>query len=208
MSKQSFARNFAPTEVTILEAYLRLCARRGVENVTLSELAKESAVAFGTVHYHFGGKKRDELPLCAAVHVARIAQEFTTRLIDQSSQREPYDPLGSYIRANFAWARHHETHASFWIHQHYLTSIRSKLREINGTVLSRARKRIEGILFEAAGRGKLPPLKDVEMRALQIHSLMMGSMVLAITDPTPGAIEREERAAVNGSHALAALQSP
>lgn len=207
MSKQSFARIFAPTEVTILEAYLRLCARRGVENVTLAELAKESAVAFGTVHYHFGGKKRDELPLCAAIHVARTAQDFTTRLIDQSSQREPYDPLASYIRANFAWMRHHEAHASFWIHQHYLTSIRSKLREINGIVISRARKRIEGILFETAGRGRLPPLKNVEIHASQIHSLMMGSMVLGLTDPTPGAIEREERAVVNGAHALAAPQS-
>ncbi|OFZ21488.1 MAG: hypothetical protein A2X94_08245 [Bdellovibrionales bacterium GWB1_55_8] len=202
MSQQSYARTFSETEVQILEAFLRCCSRTGVESVTLAEISKEAELAFGTVHYYFGGKKRRDLPLSAAVHVARKAQEFTSRLVDQASHQEHYDPIASYIRSTFAWARSHEVHASYWIHHLYLTSIRSKLREINGTVISKSRKKVEGLLFESTGRGRATTSKNPALQASQIHSLLMGCLTLGLTDPTPGALDREERSALSGVNAM------
>ncbi|HLD99352.1 MAG TPA: TetR family transcriptional regulator [Bdellovibrionota bacterium] len=193
MPQKNIPVSFSHTEIQILEGYLKLCAKTGVESVTLDDIAKSVHLAFATIHYHFGGKKRQLLPLFAATHIARIAGRFTAEYLERAAREPNYVPMEAYVRATFEWVRKYKVHASFWLHHIYLASIRSKIREINSNAITAARKRLESLLFETAGRIAAPARPDTSELAAQIHSLIMGSVIIALTDPSSEAVDREEK---------------
>ena len=78
---------FSEMESEILEAYLRVCYRKGPDLVTLQTVAKEAHVAFGSVRYYFAGKENFNLSEAALLYVLQSAYQEMADWLQKSKKQ-------------------------------------------------------------------------------------------------------------------------
>jgi AcrR family transcriptional regulator len=173
-------RDFAGTENLILSAYLRLCAKKGISSVTLQMIALEAKLAFATVRYHFAEKDVD-LEQAATIYVAKRGQRFTQEYIDKESARANYNPIRAYLDATFDWIKNCPTEANFLMHFYYLSGTQVNIVFHNDELIATARRRVLALLREAIGMKLIPSISEPEAIARQIHAVVFGTAVMAMS---------------------------
>ena len=73
-------RPFSPTEISILEGFLKFANEEGVAEATLEKVAKASKISFGTVRYHFAKGNKLSLVQSAIVYIYQSGYQFFCRL--------------------------------------------------------------------------------------------------------------------------------
>lgn len=165
----------------IIESFLNLAMKIGVENITLEKIAKEAKVAFGTVRYHFSPNQMS-LTDSAVLYVVKSGQNYVNELISQERMKAEFNGVHAYIRANFDWVQKRKAHASFLLHYYYLCVTQVKVVIRNNLLLDSTRVRIRGLVHESIGSGVYSSVQHVDELVLQIHSIVMGSVIIAGTE--------------------------
>jgi len=184
------ALDLNPQQAQIIAAFLNFCLAEGVENATQQKIAKQTKIALSTLQYYFGQGKLD-LNQTAVQWVAKVGREFTSQILLRESKKPSYQPVHAYLRTQYAWAKKYPAHASYWLYSHYQGSIQSKYRQFHADFLEGGRKRLESLIFEHYGRARKTPPMNVPDLAMQIHTMLHGSIIVGIVD-SRGSLRAQE----------------
>jgi AcrR family transcriptional regulator len=180
MGRSRKITNDSTTRDQVLEAYISLCAEIGITNVTLEKVAKKAKLAFATVRYHFA-QKGVSLEWEAALHAAQVGQKFTQDFLDKERTKSSFHPLKSYLEGTLEWVEKNPRFATFLIYFYYMSATDQTLPIRNDALLKTARIRVTSLLHEAIGKGLIPKKENIEILAIQIHLIVFGSGVVAMT---------------------------
>lgn len=152
----------------LIEATVGLVAERGVERVTIREVARLAGVSSGAPFRHF----KDKTALIQAVAeegMARLRTAIASSLA-QSLSQPPIERLSAVADAYFSWACDHPTHYRVLGDRNLIGFYAShSLVEDNGWIRAET-----AALFHAAGaQGHLKSL-DLSRTHLQIRALAYG----------------------------------
>lgn len=163
----------------IIESTWHLIAERGIDNVSMRDIASASDYAApGALSHYFSGK--DQLLLAAYQLICdrtneRIARATTgarglAALLSMCLEIIPADPL-TVTEARVALA--------FWQRAQTV----EELREVGRAALTRWRDTILDLLAQAEFDGECRPLRDPGSVADELLNLMMGLHVTSMLDP-------------------------
>jgi AcrR family transcriptional regulator len=161
----------------LVEATLRLIEERGVEHVTLREVAKRVGVSPGAPFRHFAGKTA-LLTAVAEQAMARLRTEIDTALAETESRTD--DPLARFRAFGVAylrWARRNPTHFQ-------IVSTR-RLIDFGGSATlirhnGEIRRKMRDLLQDALWRRLLREGTDIENVQLAGRALVYGLARMAI----------------------------
>lgn len=89
----------APTAERVLEATEELCAERGLESVSIRDIAKRANVSISVIYHHYGSK----IDLLKAVIYRRLGELFAVRAgILEELEGDPAPPLEKVLFAIIA----------------------------------------------------------------------------------------------------------
>jgi AcrR family transcriptional regulator len=180
VKSQISSREFSEIEQKILESYLSLCARHGITQVTIQMIAKQAKLAFATVRYHFSEKEID-FDQAASLFVARSGQRFTADFIERARSKKGFNPVKAYLDGTFEWFSNNPDHANFLLYFYYASGTHKGLWFRNGELLETARLRTLSFVNEAVGMGTMAKPKDAGLLAFEVHSIVFGSGVMAMS---------------------------
>lgn len=170
------------TKISILEAYLVVAHGEGVENVTLQKVAKQAKMAYGTVHYHFGGENVDLLA-SALSYVAEVCETFVEEALTPAMTEPKRNALKAYVEAKLGWQAKFPTHASMLCYFIYQASRDAKYRAVSAEMHGCGVSKIKGILLAEFGKGHYPPAKDLDERAESVLLILAGGQLAALGRP-------------------------
>ncbi|MFD1795157.1 TetR/AcrR family transcriptional regulator [Paracoccus aurantiacus] len=155
---------------TLIETTIDLIEERGVEKVTVREVAKRSGVSPGAPFRHFKSKSA----LMTAVAEQAMERLFQSVTAAQDPALEGVDPLGQLERIGLgylSWVRQHPTHFQ-------IVSNR-KLIDFQGSDLStrlnaQIRARMVALLEQARDNGQLAPGQDIETIVVTCRAMVYG----------------------------------
>jgi AcrR family transcriptional regulator len=163
----------------ILEAATVLIARRGYDNVRVSDIARYCGTSTATVHYHFPSKE-------AALHAALeyYAQRFRTRLDEEfgraSSAR---DKLRRLIEVQLPLADDDIDEWSVWIQFWNQAMLEPRLRPAQRRIYSGWYRVVVDLLHECRSEG-LAPEADIEALADRFTAMVDGLAIQILANST------------------------
>lgn len=171
----------------ILESTWHLIAERGIDNVTMRDIAEASDYATpGALNYYFAGK--DQLLLAAYQLICDRTEERIHRvtaggrgldaLLGACLEIVPADPL-TVTEARVALA--------FWQRAQTV----EQLRTVGRRALVTWRGIVLELLTQAQLDGECRPLEDAELVAEELLNLMMGLHVTSMLDPDSASGSRQ-----------------
>lgn len=176
------------TKEIILESFISLVEQRGAFQIVFQEIADASKMSLGSIRYYF--KNYDSLVEAAIVYVFQRAQVvieediMRVRLSGSSNQM-----IRAYIEANFRWMEAYPSHAAFLSYFYHLCCTRASV--VGRDFWQRGRKRVEALILEEVARTKSKGPQDVEAAAQVIHSMIFGSVVVAMAERSPESSQRQ-----------------
>ncbi len=181
-------------QIFLLETYLQLASKIGVEQVTLKKIAKKANVALGTVHYHFSGKNLD-LVDTAMRYVDQESIKFINYHLDKKAASSNFAGMDDYIKTLFDWAKQIPHHSQFYLFFYYHSSVHRHYAELNKKYILLMKKRIKELL-------KLKSIKNTDNLTEEIHSQVYGTLILCSIDILPNRIEYYQSLAIRSVNHL------
>jgi AcrR family transcriptional regulator len=162
----------------IVEAARNIIATRGIEALTIREIAKEVGISEGDIYRHFTGKKA--ILLFLIEDVERTLMESVERAA--SEEREPVQRLENVLRAHLSYIEQRRG-ISLLIVAETLRLADKDLRKRMFEVVSRYIARIEEILAQGIRAGHVNKDIDPGMAALTFFALVHTTVTLwALSD--------------------------
>ena len=181
-------------QIYLLETYLQLAAKIGVEEVTLKKLAAKANVALGTVHYHFSGKNLGLVDM-AMRYVDQESVRFINYHLDKNASSSNFKGIDDYIMTLFDWAKQFPHHSQFYLFFYYHSSVHRQYAELNKKYIQLMKKRITELL-------EVKSIKNTESLAEEIHSQVYGTLILCSIDSRPNRIEYYQSLAIRSANHL------
>lgn len=171
------------TRKSIIDAAVRVFARQGVANASLTDIAQEAGVTRGAIYWHFANKA--DLLNSLWVQV----QEFYAPLTEASESMDEPDPLGKlqqlYISFFAGMVEDPLQRQLFRIL--FDEGDRSKdteaIRQSHRQLRSERYQGLQVVLTNAIGRGQIPPGFDVRMGTVTIFSMIHGLIANWVMNP-------------------------
>lgn len=171
------------TRKSIIDAAVRVFARQGVANASLTDIAQEAGVTRGAIYWHFANKA--DLLNSLWVQV----QEFYAPLTEASESMDEPDPLGKlqqlYISFFAGMVEDPLQRQLFRIL--FDEGDRSKdteaIRQSHRQLRSERYQGLQVVLTNAIGRGQIPPGFDVHMGTVTIFSMIHGLIANWVMNP-------------------------
>ncbi len=169
-----------PDQLTekMLTAYIALCTRDSVLNVTLQKTAKHAKVPFATAHYHWGGKKK-ELVVEALKFIGARAQHYIEKYLNDSALKHK-NMVEAYATGTFQWVIEHRGEAQLWLFFYHHLAAGSSTPEVGMSFVTTARLRVERLITESVGNGFYSRPKDLSLAGSVIHSFVFSNGIFAI----------------------------
>ena len=194
--------SFTSKQIQILETFLWLCTREGVGKITLQKVAKSMNISLGSVHYHFDGKKSPNLLESAIVYVAQESFKYIRYNIEETEKSNEFKGIDSYVKTLFEWAELKTHHYLYWLYFYYLSTFNETYRTVNMKYLKLMRNRIKTLLKHSIDIGLYKEFKISDERIKHLHSLIIGSLLLAGCDPSHKAFLHQQKYAIHGCQNL------
>ncbi|MBI2521047.1 MAG: TetR family transcriptional regulator [Bdellovibrio sp.] len=175
-------------QIQILEAYLKLCERLGVEQITMHKVAKAAKVSLGIVHYHFNGKNGPTLLEAAIRYVDQESIRFINYELEKVSLNNNFSGIDDYIKILFQWIKTKSHHSKFYLYHYYHTAIHRSHDDLANFYIMLVIKRITSLLYVGIGCDFYPKLEQVDELAQDLHAQITGSLILAAYDPRKDAL--------------------
>jgi AcrR family transcriptional regulator len=191
MSERQHLSAEARRERTV-ETVVALCGEEEPATLTTGRIAESMGVTQGALFRHFASKDA----IWEAV-VAWIAERVMALIADAAEGIEdPLAALEAMFLAHVAFIAEHPGVPRLLMGQLQHPRPTAASRMVRG-LLERYRRRLEGLLREAQGRGELRPAIDVEAAAAQfigtVQGLVMQSLIAGdvgrIVDQAPAAFD-------------------
>ncbi|OFZ17200.1 MAG: hypothetical protein A2X86_01750 [Bdellovibrionales bacterium GWA2_49_15] len=167
----------------ILEAYLKLSERLGVEQITMQKVAKAAKVSLGIVHYHFNGKSGPSLMDAAIRYVDQESIRFINFELEKLNLSNKFSGVDDYIKILFLWIKSKTHHSKFYLYHYYHASVHRSHDELARFYITLMLKRLTSLLYLGIGRGFYPKLVKVEELARDLHAQITGALILTAYDP-------------------------
>jgi AcrR family transcriptional regulator len=172
----------------IVEAARNIIATRGIEALTIREIAKEVGISEGDIYRHFTGKKA--ILLFLIEDVEKTLMESVERAA--SEEREPVQRLENVLRAHLSYIEQRRG-VSLLIVAETLRLADKDLRKRMFEVVSRYIARIEEILAQGIRAGHVNKDIDPGMAALTFFALVHTTVTLwALSDAGFSLTERHK----------------
>lgn len=174
-----------PTASLIADAAIRVAARRGLEALTVRTVAREAAVAPGTVQHHY--PTRAEL-LNGALD--RVVQRQLRRVAATGRHTSGVEALRTGLRVLLPVDEARRDEAIVWIAFTAAAAASPTLGPRHREVVALTRSRIRDVITLARDQGEVPGSVDPHVAAILIAACIDGLLVHAITsDGDTGALE-------------------
>lgn len=171
---------FENSKQRIMNAFLQICYEEGVASCTLQKVADKSGVAFATVRYHFN-LQGHSLSLDALDYGSEVTYRWIDKGMLTARTEANFDPVLSYINVMFDWVHAEPVQASYLIYFYYLSTTKVQLPTQNDDLILIAQRRIQSLIHEGLGMKKYIFDGDVNFLSQQIHTMVMGGCVIALT---------------------------
>ncbi len=185
MNKKKLVQEFAlgqfkPKEEELLEAFLDVAAREGVEQVTLQKVALEAQTAASTVHYYFGNSPT-ALINRALSFVFHRASLFMEEAINPHRSKVDSNSLHAYIDAKITWHKKYRSHASIWTYFFYRSTCSKEFQAISDAIWEQSLEGLRTLIILEIGKGHYPQRRNIDLIAKKIQQLLLGGFFLDMT---------------------------
>ncbi len=182
--KKSVPTDYSAKEGSILEAYLEVAAKEGVERVTLQKVAKAANVPYSSVHYYFGSEDRDILHM-ALCYVAAASEQFMADRIHAASLNPKVNGLKAYIDAKFEWGRKFPTYASIFCYFIYQAGRDAKFRIWNTQLRHAGHAQLRSLILQEIGKGRYTATKYLDELIDSMQLMLAGGILNELTTEPP-----------------------
>lgn len=157
----------------IVEATRKIIATKGMEAITIREIAKEVGITDGDIYRHFKSKK--EILLLLIEDIERTLFEAVEKAA--SEKRDSLDSLGNVLKAHLSHVEQRRGVSLIVIAEALRLSDRD-LRERMFQVVNLYLARIRSILSEAVKSGKVSQGIDLDTAAFAFFALVHATVTL------------------------------
>lgn len=171
---------FSEKEEQILEAFLDVAMKEGIDNITLQKVAKQAKTPYATVHYYFG-KSEFSLLENALVYVGMASEKFIERAMSEILGKTKENTVEAYISAKFIWNEKFPKYASLWSYFMYQATRDKEYLQIHSVFWKDNIARMKTFLLLEVGKGTYKNLKDIDTLADQIYQVIMGAMIVSMS---------------------------
>lgn len=171
---------FSDKESEILEAYLDVALKAGVENVTLQKVAKQAKMPYATIHYYFG---KSDLSLLehALIYVGVASEKFIEQTMAAILLKSQENAVEAYISAKFLWNEKFPKYASLWCYFIYQSTRDAEYRKLSAQFFKENSVRMRTLLLLEVGKGTYPSIKRVDELSDKIYQSILGGMFLSMS---------------------------
>jgi len=161
----------------LVKAAYRVVSRKGYYNFTIKDIAKESGLSSGLVHYYFKDKQDLLLNLLKEINI-NIKSYLNNELV---KTQNPLNKLIAYIDQAFSLAEKEEEY--FYVLIDFWTQAKHnpRMRQANSRLLKSYRDECAAILEEGISIGMFREM-DVAFTSTAIVSAIQGTIVQYILD--------------------------
>ena len=154
------------TQLSIVEAAIRLYAKQGVHATTYDLIAKEAEVSRPLVIKYF--PSYDDLFEFVANYLRAKFQMLAVDRIRKAAT--PFGQLTAYIDANFEGVLKHPKESKVWLYFYYKAALEKKYKRLNTGLVDIGTRRIEAMI-EAGREQGVFSAQDTAFtaRAIQVH---------------------------------------
>lgn len=185
---------FSEKEEQILEGFLDVAIKEGVENVTLQKVAHQAKTPYATVHYYFG-KSEFSLLENALIYVGIASEKFIEETMSELLKKSNENTVEAYITAKFIWNEKFPKYASLWCYFIYQATRDKESLALHAEFMESNTARMKTFLLLEMGKGTYTKLKNVEALADKIYQAIMGAMILGMsTSRTPKSLKERKEA--------------
>jgi AcrR family transcriptional regulator len=172
----------------IVEAARNIMVTRGIEALTIREIAKEVGISEGDIYRHFASKK--VILLFLIEDVEKTLMELVDRAV--SEEREPIQGLENVLKAHLSYIEQRRG-VSLLVVAETLRLADKDLRKRMFEVVNRYRARIEEILAQGMRSGHVRKNIDLGTAALTFFALIHATVTLwALSDASFSLTERHK----------------
>lgn len=172
----------------IVEAARNIIATRGIEALTIREIAKEVGISEGDIYRHFASKK--VILLFLIEDVEKTLMELVERAV--SEEREPIQSLENVLKAHLSYVEQRRG-VSLLIVAETLRLADKDLRKRMFEVVNRYIARIEEILAQVMRSGHVSKDIDLGTAALTFFALIHATITLwALSDASFSLTEKHK----------------
>ncbi len=171
---------FNEKEARLMEAYVEVAYKEGVENVTLQKVADHAKTAYATVHYYFGQSDLSMIEK-ALIYVGGASEKYIEQQMNSFLMKGDTNSVRAYLDAKFDWNEKYPKYASIWCYFTYQSSRDKEYRELNAAFFDSNKQRMKTLLLLESGKGTYPQLKNVDVLADRIYQVILGAMFLSMS---------------------------
>lgn len=171
---------FSEKEQHILEAYLDVALKAGVESVTLQKVAKQAKMPYATIHYYFGKSERSLLEN-ALIYVGTASEKFIEQTVANQMFKTQENSVEAYIAAKFLWNEKFPKYASLWCYFIYQTTRDDQYRRLHSVFFKENTVRMRTLLLLEVGKGTYSALRKIDDLSDKIYQTIMGAMFLSMS---------------------------
>jgi AcrR family transcriptional regulator len=178
VSRRTQADRRSEAEVALLEAAIRLFARKGIEQTSLADIGEEAGYSRGLVNHHFGTK---------AVLVERLtahAQRSFVEHLPRANYRDEIDSVVAIARTYLEGvSRDTAESRAFFVMWGAAMPADASLRPVFVTDDARFRDGVAAIVGAGQRNGKIDPAIDPSGFAVAFVGLVRGITAQFLIDP-------------------------
>ncbi len=168
------------TATVIADATIAVVAQRGLDQLSVRNVARQAGVAPGTVQHHY----RTRAQLLAAA-LERVVQRQLRRVEETGAHDSGVSALRSGLRALLPIDEPRREEAIVWIAFTAAAAVSPGLGPRHREVVELTRRRIREVIELGRAQGEVPATVDPAMAAAEVAALVDGLLLHAITCNDP-----------------------
>ena len=161
----------------LTDALMRITADRGLDEVSIRQVASEAGVSIGTVQHYFGTK--DDLLLFA---FERVADQVVDRIAAIDRGGSVREVLRRVLHELLPLDQPRTVEALVWLAFAARAAVSPPLAAVQARTLARLRGAFTQCLEAAQGRGELPGWVDPATEAAVLTAVLDGLALHIVTD--------------------------
>ena len=176
------------TRLTIVQAASKMLFEKGVNRVSIPELAKTVGLSHAAIYKYFSDQ--EQLFLACVTHAIVDGRRQIDQMINEtdSAKRKLY----MYLKGNVAWFTENRPAATLVLGVFYFSASNPAISEFHNEFVKASIGRLNLHLVHGSREGAWP-MKGTEVKARLIHNLMVGEMIKTIAWPEQLSIKERTR---------------
>jgi AcrR family transcriptional regulator len=161
----------------LIEASIQCLAKRGFENFSLENAAREAGVSRATIRHYF--EDSEDLRELTVKYIRLLFQKLAVDAMVKKAT--PDQMLSAYVDSCFIWVENFRTHANVWLSFLNFCTNKIKLRALNTDAVQAGHERLTALLANGKASGIFKHANS-EVAAKMIQVFITGAMVVSASE--------------------------